>query len=35
MMGLETDKIDASYEKVNFFPSHMGFGYHGDNKKLA
>lgn len=37
MMGLRNGiKLMHRNEKVNFlFPSHMGFGYHGDNKKIG
>ncbi|WP_367754516.1 gliding motility-associated peptidyl-prolyl isomerase GldI [Flavobacterium sp. WC2421] len=37
MMGLRDGiKLMHRNEKVNFlFPSHMGFGYHGDNKKIG
>ena len=37
MMGLRDGiKLMHKNEKVNFlFPSHMGFGYHGDNKKIG
>ena len=37
MMGLRDGiKLMRKNEKVNFlFPSHMGFGYHGDNKKIG
>jgi len=37
MMGLRNGiKLMHKNEKVNFlFPSHMGFGYHGDNKKIG
>lgn len=37
MMGLRDGiKLMHKKEKVNFlFPSHMGFGYHGDNKKIG
>jgi gliding motility-associated peptidyl-prolyl isomerase len=37
MMGLRDGiKLMHRTEKVNFlFPSHMGFGYHGDNKKIG
>lgn len=37
MTGLrEGIKLMHKNEKVNFlFPSHMGFGYHGDNKKIG
>lgn len=37
MMGLRDGiKLMRRNEKVNFlFPSHMGFGYHGDNKKIG
>tara|TARA_R110000868_G_scaffold348645_3_gene609789 strand:+ start:5506 stop:6081 length:576 start_codon:yes stop_codon:yes gene_type:complete len=37
MMGLRDGiKLMHKNEKVNFlFPSHMGFGYHGDNKRIG
>lgn len=37
MMGLRDGiKLMHKNEKVTFlFPSHMGFGYHGDNKKIG
>lgn len=37
MMGLRDGiKLMHKNEKVNFlFPSHMGFGYHGDTKKIG
>jgi gliding motility-associated peptidyl-prolyl isomerase len=37
MMGLRDGiKLMHTNEKVNFlFPSHMGFGYHGDTKKIG
>lgn len=37
MTGLrEGIKLMHAKEKVNFlFPSHMGYGYHGDNKKIG
>lgn len=37
MMGLRDGiKLMHRNEKVDFlFPSHMGFGYHGDNKKIG
>jgi gliding motility-associated peptidyl-prolyl isomerase len=37
MMGLRDGiKLMHKNEKVNFlFPSHMGFGFHGDNKKIG
>ena len=37
IMGLRDGiKLMHKNEKVNFlFPSHMGFGYHGDNKKIG
>lgn len=37
MMGLRDGiKLMRKNETVNFFfPSHMGFGYHGDNKKIG
>lgn len=37
MMGLRDGiKLMHRNEKVNFlFPSHMGYGYHGDNKKIG
>ena len=37
MMGLRDGiKLMNKGEKVTFlFPSHMGFGYHGDNKKIG
>ena len=37
MMGLRDGiKLMHRNEKVNFlFPSHIGFGYHGDNKKIG
>ena len=37
MMGLRSGiKLMRKTEKVTFlFPSHMGFGYHGDNKKIG
>lgn len=37
MMGLRDGiKLMHRNEKVNFlFPSHMGFGYHGDNKEIG
>lgn len=37
MMGLRDGiKLMNEGEKVTFlFPSHMGFGYHGDNKKIG
>lgn len=37
MMGLRDGiKLMRKNEKVTFlFPSHMGFGYHGDNKKIG
>lgn len=37
MMGLRDGiKLMHRNEKVHFlFPSHMGFGYHGDNKKIG
>ena len=37
MTGLRDGiKLMHKNEKVNFlFPSHMGFGYHGDNKKIG
>ena len=37
MMGLRSGiKLMHKSEKVSFlFPSHMGFGYHGDNKKIG
>lgn len=37
MMGLRDGiKLMHKNEKMNFlFPSHMGFGYHGDNKKIG
>lgn len=37
MMGLrDAIKLMRKSEKINFlFPSHMAFGYHGDNKKIG
>lgn len=37
MMGLRSGiKLMRKTEKITFlFPSHMGFGYHGDNKKIG
>jgi gliding motility-associated peptidyl-prolyl isomerase len=37
MIGLRNGiKLMHKNEKVNFlFPSHMGFGYHGDNKRIG
>lgn len=37
MMGLRSGlKLMRKTEKVTFlFPSHVGFGYHGDNKKIG
>lgn len=37
MMGLRDGiKLMHKTEKVNFlFPSHMGYGYHGDDKKIG
>ena len=37
MTGLrEGIKLMHKKEKVNFlFPSHLGFGFHGDNKKIG
>jgi gliding motility-associated peptidyl-prolyl isomerase len=37
MMGLRDGiKLMHKNEKVNFlFPSHIGFGFHGDNKKIG